>query len=101
MADPDLKVITDGIRTDARMWDAQSTLLGGIHNTVEGLRMTRLEAGLFQVLLSAYTDAVNQISSRTSEGRDRTKEVADTLVVNARAYEDHEVDTTKSVEKAY
>ncbi|MBC2875977.1 MULTISPECIES: hypothetical protein [Streptomyces] len=101
MGDPDLKVITDGIRTDAGMWDKQSATLGGIHNTVEGLRMTRLEAGLFQILVSAYMDAVDQISSRTSEGRDRTKAVADALAVNARAYDDHEVDTTKSVEKAY
>ncbi|MFI0739991.1 hypothetical protein ACH4PU_18175 [Streptomyces sp. NPDC021100] len=101
MGDPDLKVITDGIRTDAGMWDKQSTALGGIHNTVEGLRMTRLEAGLFQVLVSAYMDAVDQISSRTSEGRDRMKEVADALAANARAYDDHEVDTTKSVNKAY
>ncbi|GAA2918382.1 hypothetical protein GCM10020221_13350 [Streptomyces thioluteus] len=101
MGDADLKVITDGIRNDARMWDAQSTTLGGIHGTVEGLRMTRLEAGLFQILVSAYTDAVNQVSARTAEGRDRAKEVADALAVNAKAYDNHEVDTTKNVSRAY
>ncbi|WP_171168528.1 hypothetical protein [Streptomyces sp. I05A-00742] len=101
MGDPDLKVITDGIRTDARMWDAQSGTLGGIRNAVDGLRLSQLEAGLFAVFVIAYTDAINQISSRVGEGRDRTKEVADALVKNAKAYENHEAETTKSIENAY
>jgi hypothetical protein len=98
---PKLKTITDDIRTDARMWDSQSGKLGHIHDTLEGFRINRVEAGLFQVLYSAYMDAIGQLSARTAEGKTRTKEVADALVKNAKAYDDHEVDTKKSVEDAY
>ncbi|CAM5680091.1 hypothetical protein ACFV27_43240 [Streptomyces antimycoticus] len=98
---PKLKVITDGIRSDAGMWDEQSGKLGGIHDTLEGFRINRIEAGLFQVLYSAYMDAIDQLSARTAEGKTRTKEVADALLKNAKAYDNHEVDTKKSVEDAY
>ncbi|MDT3398185.1 hypothetical protein RKE29_16305 [Streptomyces sp. B1866] len=101
MSEHKLKVITDAIRTDARMWDQQSVTLGEIHTAVEGFRINRLEAGLFQVFHSAYMSAVDQISARVGEGRDRMREVADALVKNAKAYDDHEVETKKSVEGAY
>lgn len=101
MSDPKLKVITDGIRTDVTMWDEQSRKMGEVHASIEGMRITRLQAGLFQVLFSAYTDAIDQMSARTGEGRDRMREVADALVRNAKAYDDREVATKLSVEGAY
>lgn len=98
---PKLKTITDDIRADARMWDHQSAKLGNIHDTLEGFRTNRIEAGVFQVLYSAYMDAIDQLSARAAEGKLRTKEVADELVQNAKAYDNHEVETKKSVEGAY
>lgn len=97
----DIRAVTDALRTDARMWDKQSAEMGRIHSEVESLRMTRIEAGVFQVVLSAYDEAINQISDRCTEGRDRMEEIASALIKNANAYDNREVDTTQSIEGTY
>jgi uncharacterized protein YukE len=63
--------------------------------------MNRVEAGIFQIVFSAYEDSVNQISARCSEGQHRMEEIADALVKNANAYDNTEADVKKSVEGAY
>ncbi|MFF1914598.1 hypothetical protein ACFVYE_23885 [Streptomyces sp. NPDC058239] len=97
----DLKHITDALRTEAGMWDNQSASMGEVAHAADGMRLTRLEAGLFQLVVSNYNEAIDQISSRCLEGQSRMSEVADALIKNANAYDNHEADTTKSVEDAY
>ncbi|MFE4327993.1 hypothetical protein ACFRQM_00715 [Streptomyces sp. NPDC056831] len=101
MSEADLKIITDGLRTDAAMWDEQSAAIGGVAHKVESMRMTRIEAGLFQIIFTAYDSAIDQISARCTEGSSRMSEVADALIKNAKAYDNHEISTEKSVEDAY
>ncbi|WP_371629556.1 hypothetical protein OG892_16435 [Streptomyces sp. NBC_00341] len=101
MGDPDLKVITDGLRSDAAMWDEQSSAMKAVHNAVEGTRMNHLQAGVFQLLVSAYEAVIDQISARSSEGEVQMSAVATALYKNAKAYDDHEVDTKKHVDHAY
>ncbi|SCK25796.1 Excreted virulence factor EspC, type VII ESX diderm [Streptomyces sp. WMMB 714] len=98
---PTLKTVTDALRSEARMWDRQAETMKGVHNTIEGLRLTRLEAGMFQVLFSAYEKAVDELSARCNEGSERMGEIADALVKNATAYDNREADTTASIEGAY
>ncbi|MFG2674622.1 hypothetical protein [Streptomyces sp. NPDC048445] len=97
----DLKHITDALRTEATMWDEQSVAMGEVSRTAQGMRMTRLEGGLFFLIVPDYCDAIDQITSRCSEGEARMSEVADALIKNANAYDNHEADTKKSVEEAY
>ncbi|WP_406095910.1 hypothetical protein [Streptomyces sp. NBC_01013] len=97
----DLKHITDALRTEAGMWDKQSASMGEVGHAADGMRLTRLQAGLFQLVVSNYNEAIDQISSRCLEGQSRMSEVADALIKNANAYDNHEADTTKSVEDAY
>ncbi|MFJ8852015.1 hypothetical protein [Streptomyces sp. NPDC102437] len=101
MADPNLKVITDGLRTDAAMWDEQSNAMKAVHTAVEGTRMNHLQAGVFQLLVSAYGAVVDQVSERSAEGAVQMAAVATALYKNAKAYDDHEVDTKKHVDHAY
>ncbi|MEU2250120.1 hypothetical protein [Streptomyces sp. NPDC019224] len=101
MGDPDLKVITDGLRTDAAMWDEQSNAMKAVHDAVEGTRMNRLQAGVFQLLVSAYGAVVDQVSERSAEGEVQMAAVATALYKNAKAYDDHEVDTKHHVDHAY
>ncbi|MER8161617.1 hypothetical protein [Streptomyces sp. NPDC094472] len=96
-----LKVITDAIRADARTWDEQAKAIGGVGTNISGLRRDRLELGMYQMFFGAYADAIDHLSDRCSEGQKRMSEIADALVKNAKAYDDHEVETTKSVEDAY
>ncbi|MPY58147.1 type VII secretion target [Streptomyces spongiae] len=101
MTDPTVKVVTDGLRTDARMWDRESERMGNIHQAVEGLRLSRIQAGLFQVVFSAYESAINQISARCAEGQQRMDEVATALIKNANAYDNREADVKQSIDGAY
>ncbi|WNI31233.1 hypothetical protein [Streptomyces sp. ITFR-6] len=97
----DLKHITDALRSEAGMWDKQSVSMGEVSRAADGMRLTRLEAGLFQLVVSNYNEAIDHISARCSEGESRMAEVADALIKNANAYDNHEAETTKSVEDAY
>ncbi|WFB07106.1 hypothetical protein LRS74_08615 [Streptomyces sp. LX-29] len=96
-----LKVITDAIRTDAGMWDKQSTAIGEVGTKIKGMTPTRLEWGVFQMIHGPYTDAIDHLSARCGEGKSRMSEIADALVKNAKAYDDQETETTKSVKDAY
>ncbi|MEW9519395.1 hypothetical protein [Streptomyces tubercidicus] len=101
MTNPDIKAVTDVLRSEARMWDEQSDALGKLHQAVEGLRLTRLEAGIFQWVFPAYETAVNEISDRCKEGQQRTQEIANALIKNATAYDNQEEETKAHVEGTY
>ncbi|MFC7308996.1 hypothetical protein ACFQVC_32925 [Streptomyces monticola] len=97
----DLRTITDALRTDARMWDRQSEALGNVHRNVEYLRLSRVQAGIFQLLVDEYEEALTAVSDRCAEGRDRTEEIATALIKNATAYDNREADTARSIEGTY
>jgi hypothetical protein len=101
MAPPEVKVVTDALRKESRMWDEHSGTLGALHQAAEGLRMTRIEAGLFQVLFGAYEDALNQVSDRCKEGETEMDKIASALIKNANAYDSREAETTESIEGTY
>ncbi|MER5357770.1 hypothetical protein [Streptomyces sp. NPDC002785] len=97
----DLKHITDALRTEAGMWDEQSVSLGEVARTTDGMRLTGLEGGIFFLVVPHYNEAIDHVSARCFEGESRMAEVADALIKNANAYDNHEAETTKSVEDAY
>lgn len=101
MADPDIDVITKELRNEARMWDEQAQKMGNAHHAVEGMRLTRIEAGLFQVIFTAYHDAINHISQRSREGQQCMGDIADALRENAKIYDRGEDEVTHSVTGAY
>ncbi|MET8677222.1 hypothetical protein ABZW18_06450 [Streptomyces sp. NPDC004647] len=101
MAPKQVRTVTDALRIDARMWDEQSATLGSITHALDGLRMTRIEAGVFQVIFSAYEEALNVVSDRCAEGQDRMAEIASALIKNARAYDNNEDETTETVKGSY
>ncbi len=86
----ELQVATDALRTEAGIWDQQSDQLAAIVGEVEGLRLHRLEAGIFELIVSAYGAVVDQVSARCAEGHQRTVEVAATLRQVADTYDDEE-----------
>ncbi|MFF7653397.1 hypothetical protein ACFZCY_26830 [Streptomyces sp. NPDC007983] len=101
MSKSHLKVVTDAIRSEARMWDRQAKAIGEVGTTIKGLRPGLVEWGMFTPLVSAYTGAIDHLADRCSEGKNRMTEIADALVENAKAYDNHEAETKKSVEGAY
>ena len=83
------------LRRDVSVWDQQSTHLRQIADQVDGLRMDRLEAGIFQVFVSAYHDAVTQVTGRAGEGSAAMDAVAATLSDVADAYQRNENANTR------
>jgi uncharacterized protein YukE len=87
-----VKVATDALRTEAGVWDQQSSQLDAIAKKVDDLRFNRLEAGVFQLIVGPYGELVNQLHSRAQEAVQRMKEIADTLRQVAKTYEAEELD---------
>lgn len=71
---------TAELRSEARIWDDASAQLGTITSMVEGLELTRVEAGIFQLIVEPYNAVVAQVSDRCSEGAQAMTDIADTLV---------------------
>ena len=81
---------TDALRHEAGCWEQRSDDLRRVTQMVDGMRMSRLEAGLFMPLLDAYTEVIDVVSRRSSEGAERTAEVSTALRRVADVYDDEE-----------
>lgn len=90
MAGEGFEVATASLRTEAGVWEQQSQQVGTIAASADGLRFTRLEAGVFQIIVTAYASVVDQVTNRAREGQQRMQEIADTLRRVADVYEDEE-----------
>ncbi len=85
-----VQVATDALRTEAGVWDTQSGQLGTIESTVSELTFSRIEAGIFQVLVSVNDDLVNHVTTRCGEGRTQMSAIATTLRAVADTYDTEE-----------
>lgn len=85
-------VYTKELTEEAHVWDKQSGELKGVVNKAESLRMDRTEAGIFQVLVTAYGPLVNHVMARCREGQQRTEEIAKALGEVAKRYSEAEKD---------
>jgi len=86
----DIEVATGALRTEADTWSEQGGRLIGVANKVGQLRFTGLEAGIFQVMLGAYTDVVNLVHDRCTEGANEMGQIGTTLRNVADVYDDEE-----------
>ncbi|HWC78986.1 MAG TPA: hypothetical protein VG756_03385 [Pseudonocardiaceae bacterium] len=82
------------LRQDVQIWDQQSGQMTQIVQKVNALRMDRLEAGIFQIFVGAYQDAVNEIVARAGEGSTAMTDVGATLTTVANEYQKDESDNT-------
>ncbi len=85
-----VEVATESLRGEAGRWDQQSTQLRTIATRADGLRFTRIEAGIFQLIVTPYGEVVDHVTARCREGGQRMLEIADTLRQVARTYDDEE-----------
>ena len=85
-----ITVATTALRTEAGTWDELSTEIGKIPTKAEELRLTRIEAGLFQVIFDAYDDVVDQVIARTNEGKKQMTDIGSTLRSVADTYDSEE-----------
>ena len=83
-------VYTKELTEEAHVWDKQSGELKGILGKAESLRMDRVEAGIFQLLVTAYGPLINHVMDRCREGERHTEEIAKALGDIANKYSDAE-----------
>jgi hypothetical protein len=82
-----VEVCTTALRAEAASWDRQSDRLAGIAVRADGLHWGRIEAGIFQVVVSTYDSVVDWVAARCGEGRRRTSDIATALRDVANGYD--------------
>ena len=97
----DVEVATASLVTEGGVWLRQADQLEAISRKADGLRLSRLEAGLFQVVLSAYDAAADQLASRCREGHQRMTEIGVTLRQVAEIYQDEDDDNAHRLRGLY
>ncbi|MEV4319258.1 hypothetical protein [Actinocrispum sp. NPDC049592] len=96
-----VKVATEALRKEAGVWDEESAEMTKIADKADGLRLTRIEAGVFQVIFDAYGLAIDQIIARSHEGSERMSEVGRTLRSVADTYESEETAKVHKLKNIY
>lgn len=96
-----IKVATDTLRTEAGIWDQQSRMTGKMASQADNLRMDRLEAGIFQIIVSAYGSVVDQVTARSREGQQRMADIANTLHQVANTYDQEEAENLHHLKNLY
>jgi hypothetical protein len=85
-------VHTKELTEEAHVWDKQSGKLKSIMSEADGLRMDRIEAGVFQLLVTAYGPLIEHVMDRCREGQQHTEEIAKALGEVANKYSEAEKD---------
>ncbi|MEU4564888.1 type VII secretion target [Actinoplanes sp. NPDC023936] len=83
----EVSVATDALRAEATVWEAQGGKLNVLSVQVETMEFGRVEAGLFQIMVSPYNEVVRAVTSRCAEGAAAMTEMASTLRQVADVYE--------------
>lgn len=96
-----IRVATEALRTEAGVWDTQAAQMNRIGPTAEGLRLNRIEAGLFQVIFDTYGQVIEQVIGRANEGGQRMTEIATTLRSVADTYDREEAANTHMLNNVY
>ena len=96
-----IRVATEALRREAGVWDAQAAELNKIGPKAEGLRLNRIEAGLFQIIFDTYGQVIEQVIARSNEGGQRMTEIAGTLRSVADTYDSEEASNTHMLNNVY
>jgi hypothetical protein len=81
---------TGALRTEADLWAAQSNQLRETARRAEAVRLSRLEAGIYQIMVGPYNEVVDMVVARCLEGRQQMAQIAATLKRIADTYDDEE-----------
>lgn len=104
MAPPTTDQITvaiQALRTEAGVWDTQAGAMSDIKSKTEGLQLTRLEAGLFQVIFDTYGQVIDQVIARSGEGNTEMLDIGTTLRAVADTYEQEEAQNVHNLNNIY
>lgn len=96
-----IEVAIDELKNEAGVWEAQSEEIANIATTAEGLRLTRLEAGMFQLIVDPYDSVIDQVIGRCGEGKDQMQAIGDSLRAAAKTYAEEEQENIHAFKNLY
>lgn len=96
-----VQVAIQALRHEASVWDHEAEATGSVPAKAEGLRLNRIEAGLFQVIFDTYGQVIDQVIARTNEGRQQMTDIANTLRSVADTYEQEEAANVHKLKNIY
>ncbi len=93
MANPtaaEVKVATGALETEAQKWDDNGPALTDINFQMAGMSLTRLEAGLFQIVYDAYEKVRAGLQDRAREGATEFYAIGKTLRQVGKTYQEED-----------
>lgn len=91
MGDAQVSVHPDALLSQAKVWDAQSTVMAkmaaAIDDTVAAVAVDGLDSGLFSEPLTTYKKVSAEFGRLCGQGQKEMQSIADALVQAARNYE--------------
>ncbi|MFC1402374.1 MULTISPECIES: hypothetical protein [Streptacidiphilus] len=89
--------VPDGtLEQEAGVWDSDADQLQSIASKAGGLRLDRVTAGIFQMIVTAHDDLVSTVSARANEGSSEMHRIAQALRTTDRGYREQEASTAQS-----
>lgn len=89
----DIQVATSALRSEASVWEEESTASGNLGQKVAGLNMTGLQAGLlFGPYHSGYAAVCDLMTTVLGEAKTAMSDIATTLRTSAAVYDKEEAD---------
>ena len=89
------------LRSESEVWTAQATQMTNIATKVDGLRFTRIEAGIFQLIVGVHDDLVTHVTARCREGDTQMTAISTTLRAVADTYDQEERTNEHSLRDLY
>ena len=86
----DIAVATGALRADADIWAAEASVLAGAGDRARTLAFDRLQAGVFQLIVTTHAELTAAVAARCAEGTGQMRQIAATLQHVAEVYDDEE-----------
>lgn len=91
---PGYEVAAQSLRRTASIWDGEAERMSTIPGKAEEVRLNRLTAGVFQLIVSPYEAVIDTVAERSREGTTQLHAIARELRSSADTYENTENDNT-------
>ena len=79
MTDQEMRAASGALITEAGKWEDEAPNLTSIQTALQGMTLTRVEAGLFQIMFDSYEQCRSNVEARAGEGSTEFKKMGETL----------------------
>lgn len=93
----DMRIASGALEKESAKWSEEAPRLAAIASSLDRLTMTRIEAGLFQVMFGAYESCRATVEARAREGTREFRAMSSTLSQLATAYHDLDAERAETI----